>query len=403
MRGMPVCYRISRLRWIFRNCLALCCASVLVLSLISNAASADEIGEELAAIARTGPEGTGSESARAACAKLAGCGADALPRLLVAMETENLVAANWVRSAYEVIVDRELGKTNRQFPIHELQSFVRNSGHVGRVRRLALSLCDQLEPGFSKALIPKLLEDPEFRPDAVEVALSTGQQALENGDSETARAEFHEAFEHSRDSNQTVRAAGKLTGLGENVDIAEHLGLVVDWWLIGPFDAPQFSGFAREFPPEHRIDLKAEYTGQEGRSLHWVRYRTADPLGLLNLVQALAPAKEAVGYAYSELISPRDQAVQLRCGADDNCTAWLNGQKVFGREQWLNGIRLDRFVTPVKLRSGPNQLLVKVCQGPQHKDPEVANNWSLQLRFCDENGSGIKLRSALPTITGAAQ
>jgi hypothetical protein len=386
-----------------RTCMPLCCASMLVLSLVSGVATADEIGDELATIARTGPEGAGSEGARAASTKLASRGADILPRLLAAMETENPVAANWVRSAYEVIAERELTRPNRQFPVNDLKSFVRDSKHVGRVRRLALSLCDQLDPGFSKALIPKLLQDPEFRQDAVETALSAGQQALENGDSETARAEFRQAFEHSRDSSQTVRAAGKLAGLGENVDIAEHLGLIVDWWLIGPFDAPQFSGFAREFPPEHGIDLKAEYTGQEGRSLHWVRHRTADTLGLLNLVQALAPAKEAVGYAFTELISSRDQAAQLRCGADDNCTVWLNGQKVFGREQWLNGIRLDRFVTPVQLRSGPNQLLVKVCQGPQHKDPQVANNWSLQLRFCDENGSGIKLRSALPKISGAAQ
>jgi hypothetical protein len=87
---------------------------------------------------------------------------------------------------------------------------------------------------------------------------------------------------------------------------------------------------------------------------------------------------------------------ELRCGADDNCTVWLNGQRVFGRDQWLNGTRLDRFVTPVRLRAGVNRLLVKICQGPQHKDPEVPNNWSLQLRFCDATGVGLGWTSALP-------
>ena len=115
-------------------------------------------------------------------------------------------------------------------------------------------------------------------------------------------------------------------------------------------------------------------------------------MGLVNLAQAIAPATEAVGYAFAELESPIAQAGQLRCGADDNCTVWLNGRKVFSRGQWLNGIRFDRFVTPVELVQGKNRVLVKICQGPQHKDPQVANNWSLQLRFCDETGTGMRLR-----------
>jgi hypothetical protein len=35
--------------------------------------------------------------------------------------------------------------------------------------------------------------------------------------------------------------------------------------------------------------------------------------------------------------------------------------------------------------------LVKICQGPQHKDPQVPNNWSLQLRLCDADGKGLPL------------
>ncbi len=366
------------------------------------AARGDQVDQQLAAIGRAGPDGTGSPAARVACDALSARGAEILPRLLQAMETENPVAANWFRSAYEAIVERELKGPDPKFPVVDLRAIVRDPKRSGRVRRLTLVLCDRLEPGYAKKVIPHLLDDPEFRDDAVEMALAAGQQALENGDSETARDAFDNAFRHARDSGQAVRAAGRLSGLGERVDIAEHFGLVVDWWLVGPFDAPQFSGFAREFPPQQKVDLQATYAGQEGRTIGWVRHHATDPLGLVNLVQALAPAKEAVGYAYTELISPRDQAAQLRCGADDNCTVWLNGQKVFGRDQWLNGTRFDRFITPVQLRRGLNQLLVKVCQGPQHVDPQVANNWSLQLRFCDDQGNGLPLRSALAEIPGAA-
>lgn len=377
--------------------------AALVLLLPLPSALADEVDRALAEIAQTGPQAAGSAAARKACDALSQRGVEVLPRLLAAMETDNPVAANWVRSAFETIVNRELARANESFPVEVMRAYVRDPKHAPRVRRLALAVCDSVEPEFSKKTIPRLLDDPEFREDAVEMALAAGQQALDGGDSETAREEFLRAFEHARDSQQTLRAAGKLTGLGEQVDIAAHLGLVVDWWVVGPFDAPLTSGFAREFPPEKKVDLAEQYVGQEGRTLMWTRHHAADPLGLVNLAQAIAPAKEAVGYAYALLESPSEVAAQLRVGADDNCAVWLNGEKVFGREQWLNGIRFDRFVAPVKLLRGRNTLLVKICQGPQHKDPQVPNNWSLQLRFSDTNGNAVPLRNVSMETAGAGK
>jgi len=361
-------------------------------------AADDRVDAALATISRVGPGATGSVEARRATDLLAAQEADALPRLLVAMQTSNPVAANWLRTAYEAVVARELARPEPRFPLAELKAFVKDPTHSGRVRRLALALCERLEPGFTDAWVPDQFADPEFRADAVDVLLAAGAKAVDSGDSAAAKGKFTLAFEHARDSQQVVRAADLLKSLGSAVDVPAQLGLVVDWWLLGPFAAPGFSGFEQTFPPEQRVDLAAEYAGADGQPIRWARYHTDDPLGLVNLVQGVAPAAEAVGFAYAELNSPRDMPAQLRTGADDNCTVWLNGQKVFGRQQWLNGIRLDRFVTPVQLRAGKNQLLVKICQGPQHKDPQVPNNWSLQLRFCDVNGAGIALKNLLPPV-----
>ncbi len=124
-----------------------------------------------------------------------------------------------------------------------------------------------------------------------------------------------------------------------------------------------------------------------------------DALGQLDLNQALGATREAVAYAYTEIDMPQEQPAQLRCGADDNCSVWLNGRKVFAREQWLNGTRFDRFITPIMLKAGRNTLLVKVCQGPRHKDPEVPNNWTLQLRLCDDAGRGVAFTSGLPAVS----
>jgi hypothetical protein len=374
----------------------------VVLTTGLGALRADEIDDALAAIARVGPQAKGSAEARKACDQLTRHGAEILPELLAAMDTKNLVAANWYRTVYEQIVARELAKPKPAFPLESLRSYVKDAQREGRVRRAVLALLDRVEPQFGTELIATLLEDPEFRVDAVQAALDRGSKAEAAGDRAMAIEQYRKAFDYSRSADQATQAAAKLKALGEPADLIAHLGFVVDWYLLGPFDAPDYSGFAQAYPPEgeRSVDLNAEYRGKEGKPIHWRRFTTSDSLGQLNLIDAIAPVREAVGYAYSELTAPRGINAELRCGADDNCTVWLNGERVFGREQWLNGTRLDRFVTPVRLRQGKNTLLVKICQGPQHKDPEVPNNWSLQLRICDSTGVGLEIKSTLPA-TGA--
>ena len=350
---------------------------------------------DLAAIAKTGPQGEGSAAARVARDEMAKHGVEVLPQLLVAMDTSNAVAANWYRTAYEEIVARELARDGTKWPVEFFKEFVSDAKRVGKPRRLVLSLLDKLEPAFRERWTPTRLDDAEFRYEAIGLALAAGDRALKNKDEAVAKAEFRRAFDAARDSTQVTQAGAKLKSLGESADTITHLGLVVDWWLVGPFDAPQKTGFAKVFEPETKVDLQAKYRGQAGE-IDWKRYHEADTLGQLDLNKQLGTTREAVGYAYSEIDVPREQAAQVRCGADDNCSVWLNSEKVFGRDQWLNGTRFDRFITPIQLKAGRNTLLVKVCQGPQHKDPEVPNNWSLQLRLCDEQGRGIEFKPALP-------
>lgn len=350
-------------------------------------------GQDLAVIAKSGPQGAGAAAARVARDELAKHGVEILPQLIVAMDTSNALAANWFRTAYEEIVARELARDETTWPIEFFKEYVSDAKRLGRSRRLVLGLLDKLEPTFRGHWLPSRLNDGEFRYEAVALAMVAGEQALKNKDESAAKTEFRKAFDAARDSTQVTQTAAKLKSLGEPVDVIRHLGLVVDWWLVGPFDAPQKTGFSTVFEPEVKLALLAKYRGQGGVDISWKRHREGDTLGQLNLNQLLGATREAVGYAFTEIDVPRGQAAQLRCGADDNCSVWLNGNKVFARDQWLNGTRFDRFVTPITLKSGRNTLLVKICQGPQHKDTEVPNNWSLQLRLCDEQGRGIEFTS----------
>ena len=357
---------------------------------------ADEVGLLLQTISRAGPQAVGSTQARHASAQLVTHGVQIVPRLLDAMDTANIVAANWYRTVYQQLVSRELARAEPNFPLAFLQDYARDPQRQGRTRRMILQLLDRLSPGFRTKILPDLLDDPEFRSDAVDFVIRRGDQAKARGEMETAKADFDLAFKHARDIAQVTKAADRLQAAGVDVNIVEHLGFVIRWYLLGPFDAPGRTGFDNRFPPEDVVDLSASYFGKDGAPIKWTLVQTADRLGQINLVNAIAPVKEAVGYAYAELIADKREQVELRCGADDNLTVWLNGKKIFARRQWLNGTRLDRFTAPAVLNQGKNQLLVKICQGPQHKNPAVPNNWSLQLRFCDSGGSAVALRSALP-------
>jgi len=358
---------------------------------------ADDVDDQLKILAAVGPDGEGSAAARRARDRLLKRGPEILPRLLQAMDTPNLIAANWCRSVFEQIVSRQLKSPQPKLPLVLFRRFVEDPRRQGRLRRRLLDLLDGLDKGYRGRLLRRFLADPEFREEAVADLLRLADTARKQGRKADAIRQYRSAFDHARSSTQIRQASERLKSLGEKADIIAQMGFVTDWYLLGPFDAPGKTGFTLRFPPEKNVELSAVYQGKNSRKIRWQRHRTTDRLGQVNLISAVASVKEAVGYAYCELLSARDQTAELRCGADDNLTVWLNGRKVFSRLQWLNGTRLDRFSAAVKIKKGRNRLLVKICQGPQHKNPAVPNNWSLQLRFCGKDGKGLGLKTLVPS------
>jgi hypothetical protein len=109
----------------------------------------------------------------------------------------------------------------------------------------------------------------------------------------------------------------------------------------------------------------------------------------------LGDAEDAVAYAYTAFESTEVREVEFRGAADDNLSVWVNGARVFGFEEYRNGVRFDRHRFRVKLKAGVNTVLVKVCQAPSdpsHREP----NWEFLLRLCDAGGKGLRFPSALP-------
>ena len=101
---------------------------------------ADDIDQWLNAISQTGAGAAGSRAARVAADQLRDQGIVILPRLLDAMDTPNVVAANWYRTVFDDIVQGELKSKSPQLPLPLFQEVVRDARRQGRLRRYLLAL-----------------------------------------------------------------------------------------------------------------------------------------------------------------------------------------------------------------------------------------------------------------------
>jgi hypothetical protein len=364
----------------------------ILLACALSAAVDDDVAQLLKKLREVRPEGGGSAQARAAWDRLADRGPGVLPALLEAMDTPDTVAANWLRTTFDRIADRAGG---RGIDADALLSFVRDPKRQGRARRLALDLVETLRPGTRTGLLRGWTEDPEFRYDAISQALAELDND-KNASADSRVAALRRLFAATRDLEQSRSSASRLRGLGVPVSVADHFGFLRDWYVIGPFDAHGMKGFQSSYPPEATQDLTASYEGK-GKRVAWKRYRSAEAIGgahvaLVNLREPLGDADDAVGYAYTALHADQDREVECRGAADDNFTVWVNGTRVFGFEEYQNGVRLDRHRFRAQLRKGRNEVFVKVCQAPANPEP----NWEFFLRICTGDGKGLLFPDALP-------
>ena len=267
-----------------------------------------------------------------------------------------------------------------------------------RGRRLAFELIQRVDPDTAAKLIPGMLGDPStsLRRDAVAGLLDEAKALVENDKKLSASIVYRQALGAARDVDQIDVAAKALRELGQKVDLAEHFGFLMRWSVVGPFDNTDRKGFDTAFPPEEQIDLKAEYDGKAGK-VRWSDLATSDEYGSGDINKPYGPLKEVAAYAYSEYESPNDQPAELRLGCKNAWKIWLNGDLIFGRDEYHRGMRIDQYKLPISLKKGKNTLLVKVCQNEQTED--WTTEWNFQLRVCDATGTALLATNRQPTPT----
>ena len=344
--------------------------------------------EAIQTIRSVGPEGLGNADAAQAWRELVALDASALPTLLTGMNGASGLAVNWLHTAVDAIVERELG-AGRKLPVGELGAFLLETTHDPRARRLAFEILARIESATAALLVPGMLNDPapQLRRDAVTRVMADADARLKAGGKEGAAILFRQALAHARDADQIEALTKSLRELGQTPDVPRLFGFLTAWKVMGPFDNTKNQGFLLEYPPEKTLDFNAEYDGKTGK-VRWVDLQTKDDFATVNLNGPLGKVKEVAGYATTEFVAEAARTVELRLASQNAWKLWLNGQLLFARDEYHRGRALDQYRLPATLRAGPNRILVKVCQNDLVE--EWTEEWQFQLRITDALGTPVR-------------
>ncbi len=363
--------------------------------LSASAAIPGEVEQAITTLQAVSREGAGNEAATGAWQSLSQADTSALLPILGAMEHAGPVAQNYLRSAAEVIVSKGL-QEGTELPVASLGEFLLDTRQDPQARRFAYEVIARVQPETAERLIPGMLNDPstDLRRDAVARLITEAKSLKEGKEAQAATLIYLQALNAARDVDQIKEITKQLEGLGQSVDLPRHFGFLMHWKVIGPFDNTGLEGFNTPYPPEQGIDLSATYDGKEG-PVTWSDFATADDYGMVDINQAYGPLKEVTAYAFTEFNSASTQPAELRLGCKNAWKIWLNGELIFGRDEYHRGARIDQYILPIQLKEGKNEILVKLCQNEQVKDWTV--QWEFQLRVCDATGTAILAVDRPPT------
>jgi hypothetical protein len=373
-------------------------ATCLLAGAFAGQSAAAGIEQQLATLKAVGGEGVGSTGAREAAKKLSAADVAALPAILAALDDAGPLAANWLRSSFDTIAERQL-RQGRKLPIAELEKFSVNTKHSNRARRLAFEWLCRADATAADRLIPKMLNDSsiEFRRDAVARLLASAEANESQGKTDQATDVYRNALVAARDLDQVQQIAKKLETFGDKVDLAMHFGYLLKWKLIGPFDNSNEGGFDVVYPPEKKVDFATECEGKSG-PVKWIDHATEEAYGKVDLNKALGKGNSFVGYAAAEFLAEKARPVEVRLQTTNANKVWLNGALLSQNKVYHAGSKMDQYIGRGNLKPGRNIILLKICQNEQAES--WAQDWDFQCRVCDAVGTAVLSADRATTAPG---
>lgn len=348
-----------------------------------------ELANSVQTILSIGSEGAGNVEAAAAMRTLQDSSSVAdLPLLFDGLNQASPISTNYFRAAIEALVDREPP------PLSVLSTILMDPRQGDQSRLLSFQLLEKRVPEVTQELIPGFLSDPNIhlRQKAVEHLITKAES--KPSDHQGVALLYQQALHAAREVDQISQIAKALEQQGHKIDLPKQFGFLLHWQIIGPFDNTDRKGFETQFPPETADSSLQSFPGKD-QKVTWQNFASSHAYGKIDFNQPYGMLKESTSYARCTFESPHQQEVELRLGCKNAWKIWVNGEFVFGRDEYHRGQRIDQYKMTTTFQEGENNILVKCCQNEQ--DKEWTTEWEFQLRVCDQNGQAILSSNRLPT------
>ena len=371
-------------------------ALVVALALLPARAADEETTRALASLKAVTKEGKGNEDAGPAWKTLVSKGAAALMPALEAFDDANPTATNWLRAGVDAIAEKEKD-AKRPLPAKELEAFAKDTKYAPSARRVAYELLVAQDATAKDRLLPGFLNDksPDLRRDAIARELDI----LEKLARPSIKADLEKLFAYTRDKDQVDLLAKKIGDNGGKASVSEHFGFVTHAAIVGPFDNPGGKGFATAYPPEAAKDAAGTFKGKGDAEVTWAAASTTDKYGKFDLNKIVPkPADlerhtDAVAYALAVVVAEKDTPCDIRVASITSVQIFLNGTKLFERDEYHHGAPLDAHVGKGTMKKGENVIVLKVLQNSQKED--YAKVWFFQMRVCDDTGGPLPLKQKI--------
>ncbi len=188
-------------------------------------------------------------------------------------------------------------------------------------------------------------------------------------------------------------AADMLLDLGQIPEvrrIADKIGYLGEWMVIGTFDNDQGKGFYETFPPEQEIDFSKRYKGQNGE-VGWMRLLPTRHDRFLSLKNLLYPDNWSVAYLVTHVAASEERDVLLLISTGNPTAVWLGDKQVYANDK-LERFFYDTIRIPLRLAKGWNRILVKSAA--------ESDSWLFAARLTAPDGTPLTTLRAAADIGG---
>lgn len=133
---------------------------------------------------------------------------------------------------------------------------------------------------------------------------------------------------------------------------------IVNWLVCGPFLTKKSEPFGKDEIGEANVKNPRDGDAAGASSKHWKQIESKDKTIILDKI--LQPFDVGFAYAFTTVHSKKERDAVLWLGHDDSARVWLNGKLVYENESYGEAAGPDMYYARIKLKTGPNALLIKV-------------------------------------------